>query len=124
MLLKDVSLATGFSTGYISRIENGSSTPSAEVLIKLCNVYEIDVKNYADDIDIEKKVKIELKDLVLGNEVFYNGKELEMRDKLNLLRFAEIIMSYDEIDYKNICEKSLEYLDDVKNLFGRNDNVR
>jgi transcriptional regulator with XRE-family HTH domain len=37
---------TGLSRNYISDVENGRYTPSAETLFRICSILEIDLNNF------------------------------------------------------------------------------
>lgn len=109
MLLKDVSKISNLSSGYISRMENGSSKPSLEALKILCKVYSLNINDYVENADDTELNGIHIKDFLLNNNLIYNEKEISIKEKLNLLRFMEFIENSSE-DLVDIYLSLLENL--------------
>lgn len=91
MLLKDVSELSNLSSGYISRIENGSSKPSLEALKSLCNIYSLNINDYIENVDDVKLNGLDIKEFLLNNNLTYKGKDISIKNKLNILRFVEFM---------------------------------
>ena len=116
--LKDVSSKIGFSSGYISRIENNSSTPSLEVLMKLCSSYDIDIHTLVDDELIQLPIAengstFDIEQLLLNANSTYKGKPLHFSDKMKIVKFIELLTCEDEAvkdSYGNIINNLFDIL--------------
>lgn len=109
MLLKDVSKLSNLSSGYISRIENGSSRPSLESLKSLCNIYSLNINDYIDNTEDNEFNSFDIKDFLLNNDLTYKDKNIPIKTKLNILRFIEFI--------ENSNEKTVDvYISILENL--------
>lgn len=119
LTLKIVAESTGLTSGFISRIENGSSIPSLNTLIKLCKAYSKDINNYIniDDIDVNKEeCSFNLRQVLINGIVNHNNKEVSIEDKLLILKFANLITSSSNKEYKDIIASTLSNLEKINNL--------
>lgn len=112
MLLKDVSKLSNLSSGYISRIENGSSIPSLEALKSLCNIYSLDINDYVDSTYDNKLNSLDIKDFLLNNNLAYKGEDISIKNKLNVLRFVEFVSQSDE----NLIDVYMSILENLNKL--------
>lgn len=112
MLLKDVSNLSNLSSGYISRIENGSSKPSLDALKSLCNIYSLNINDYVDNTYDNKLNSLDLKDFLLNNNLAYKGEDISIKNKLNVLRFVEFISQSDE----NLIDVYMSILENLNKL--------
>lgn len=105
LTLKEVANTIGLTAGYISRIERGSSTPSKDVLKKICNIYEID---YNDVIDENGEITVDnismgtdILELISSDKITYKGKLIGFQDRINLLSIVQTLLEIEDLDVKN-----------------------
>lgn len=116
LTLKIVAESTGLTSGFISRIENGSSIPSLNTLIKLCKAYSKDINDYIN-IDVNKEeCTFNLRQVLINGIVNHNDKEVSIEDKLLILKFANLITSSSNKEYKDIIASTLSNLEKINNL--------
>ena len=112
--LKEIALITGFSTGYISRIENSSSNINKQVLEKLCKAYSLDINDIVENDCIElESSKIDLSTYILNNDIFFKDKQIFLNDKLALIEFIDFLTSTDDYLVKESC---LNIIKSAKNI--------
>lgn len=112
MLLKDVSTLSNLSSGYISRIENGSSKPSLEALKTLCNIYSLNVNDYVELNTDENLNNLDIKEFLLNNNLKYKNNDISIKNKLNILRFIEFINNSDD----NLTEVYMSLLENLNKI--------
>lgn len=119
LTLKEVGDMCSLATSYISRIENGSSTPSLETAVKLCNVYSIDINtiaNVPNDAlslimeDTENEMPLDLRMYILNNPVHIDGTEMAISDKWLLIRLADVLARMECMDTKYHLTESLKHI--------------
>lgn len=120
LTLNEVALMLELTAGYISRIERGTSKPSKEVLIKLCNIYDIPIREVIDDngdVNLDNiKVGTDLLKIINSNEITYNGVPIEAQDRINLALIVETLLSIDNLEDKN---NFIDIISNVKNIIVR-----
>ena len=120
LTLEDVASYTNLSTGYISRLENNTSTPSYETLLKLSKTLYFnlgDVIGEVIDDSIQKKFDI-IEVLSMFN-LKINDSDLSSNEKYILGNIIKLI--YD-LDWENESEKIhgiiklLDFIGAIKNI--------
>ena len=104
--LKEVSELTGFSSGYISRIENGSSNLTKQALEKLCKVYSLDINEIIeyDDLELaESESKNDITKYISNNEVYFDDKKLSINDKIAIIDFVRFLTTVEDYTIKESC---------------------
>lgn len=112
MLLKEVSTLSNLSSGYISRIENGSSKPSMEALKTLCNIYSLNINDYIETTTDDNLNNLDIKEFLLNNTLTYKNNEISIKNKLNILRFIEFIDNSDD----NLTDVYMSLLENLNKL--------
>lgn len=117
MLLKEVSTLSSLSSGYISRIENGSSKPSLEALKTLCNIYSLNINDYIEITTDENLNNLDIKDFLLNNNLTYKNNEISIKNKLNILRFIKFINNSDD----NLTDIYMSLLENLNKINHKED---
>lgn len=123
LTLSDVAKILKLSTGYISRIERGSSFPSQEVLNKLCNIYGIDSIEILDEddlegLDLEKEnvyIGEDIVDLMSSKKLSYKGRVIGIQDKIHLSSMIQSFLEIEDLDVKNNVVAVLDNLYKIAN---------
>ena len=124
LTMKVVAENLDITSGYISRIENGSSEPSLDTLIKLASIYQINIEDLIDVDSINLNLNNDILDLrnalINHPNVKYLDKNLNTEDKLTVLRFLELITSCNNPEYKSIISSTLRDLTKINELLKEN----
>lgn len=117
--LREVSENTGLSIGYISRIENGSSSPSLEALYKLSSILMFKVEDICtfEDISCDTKEPIPIEDLFkafqlkIGDDVICELEKVRMAKLLRVIHEA----NWDsELNKMTAVHEILSIIEDIK----------
>lgn len=105
LTLNEVATVLNLSAGYISRIERGTSNPSKEVLINLCDIYKIPVNDLIDnngEITLENiKVGTDILTLVSSSNITYKGESIGVQDRMNIGLIIKTLLDITELEDKN-----------------------
>ena len=114
LTLSEVASMLGVSAGYISRIERGSSTPTQDMVNKLCGAYGIDSIELLDgDGNVTQEnidTGADIIELINLGKVSYKGKSIEAIDRLHIAKFAITLLEINDADKKGY------YLETIENL--------
>lgn len=125
--LREVSDSTGLSIGYISRIENGSSSPSLEALYKLSYILIFKVEDICtfEDISYDTKEPIPIEDLFkafqlkIGEDIINDLEKVRMAKLLRVIHEAK----WDsELNKMAIVHDILSIVEDIKESVVKNDS--
>ena len=100
--VRDVSYETGLSPGYISRMENNSSKPSFETLLKLSEVLSFDLDEVVG-LNVKVDDSFDIFDILSDFNLKINGKKLSKNEKDNISNIIKLI--YD-ISWDNDVDKT------------------
>lgn len=102
--LKQASELSDLSTSYISRIENGSSNITKQILEKFCTLYSLDITEFIDDTSVDSTSKhIDLSTYILNNDVYFKENKILLNDKLALIGFLDFLTSTENYTLKKSC---------------------
>lgn len=105
LTLNEVAKVLNLSAGYISRIERGTSNPSKEVLVNLCDIYKIPVNELIDnngEITLENiKVGTDILTLVSSSNITYKGESIGVQDRMNIGLIIKTLLDMTELEDKN-----------------------
>lgn len=110
MTLQDVSNITGLTSGYISRVENNSSTLSIESLFKLCVAYNVDLERFLTNArlaPLNSEEEIELSELLSRAKVKLKEQTISATDKKDILKFAILLIESDTKEIKEAVKNIL-----------------
>ena len=114
LTLSEVASMLGVSAGYISRIERGSSTPTQDMVNKLCGAYGIDSIELLDgDGNVTQEnidTGADIIELINLGKVSYKGKSIEAIDRIHIAKFARTLLEINDADKKGY------YLETIENL--------
>ncbi|PLS19281.1 hypothetical protein CVD28_02390 [Bacillus sp. M6-12] len=117
--LKEVSKHTDLSVGYISRIENGSSTPSLETLYKLSMILSFRIEDICsfEDITIHKNEPVALEDLFKAFSIKIGEEIVGDLEKFQMAKLLQVIHKMDwndELNKMNQVSQILLLIDQIK----------
>lgn len=105
LTLSEVATMLNLSSGYISRIERGTSNPSKDVLHKICNIYEIPISEILNDdgeLKLENiKVGTDLLTIINNDYVTYNGDLINAQDRINIGLIVKSLLEINNLEDKN-----------------------
>lgn len=114
LTISNVSEELEISKGYISRIENGTSKPSLQVLTALCNKYKINIKDIVEldflDEQQETLFNLNISDVIMTDDIRYYDKKLTSTDKINILKYIDFIVNCKNIELKEHIVGLLNYI--------------
>lgn len=117
LTISNVATVLELSLGYISRIENGSSTPSREVLSKLCNLYDIDIKDIIDEDGVNfKNIKVgtDILQIISLEDVTYKGNPIGVQDRININFMIQMLLNMDNLEDKNDFMSVIKTIDKMR----------
>jgi len=125
--LSDVSGDTGLSIGYISRIENGSSSPSLEALYKLSAILMFKVEDICifEDISPDTKEPIPIEDLLKAFQVKIGEDIIGDLEKVRMAKLLRVIHEANwnsELNKMTSIHDILSIVEDIKESVVKNDN--
>lgn len=110
--LRQVSENINFSSSYISRMENGSSELTLELLVPLCNFYCIDITKIVEEDSIIlsslNSATIDLEQMILSETSSFRGKKIHYSDRLRIINFIDFITSTDNMQLKYNCIEMIQ----------------
>jgi transcriptional regulator with XRE-family HTH domain len=117
--LKQVSEHTDLSIGYISRIENGSSTPSLETLYKLSTLLSFKVEDICsfEEISLHTGEPVAIEDLFKAFPILIGEDVLSDLEKFQMAKLLHVIHNMDwkdEINKMNHISQILLLIDQMK----------
>lgn len=104
LTMSNVATVLELSLGYISRIENGSSNPSREVLSKICNLYDIDIKDIIDEDGVNfKNIKVgtDILQIISLEDITYKGSPINIQDRININFMIQALLDTESLEEKN-----------------------
>lgn len=109
--LREISEKTGLSSGYISRIENGSSTPSLESLYKLANVLKFDIEELCsfEEVNINSMKPVSIEDLFGGFQIKIEEDILSDLTKARMVKLLKTI-------YKMKWNSEIDKISNIHNI--------
>lgn len=113
MTLQNVSEITGLTPGYISRVENGSSTLSIESLYKLCTAYNVDIGDFLTNKNLtplsDSKTQY-LDEILLKSKIKLNEDTINPSDKEYILKFSNLLVKSKTKESKEAIKNILNSL--------------
>ena len=115
--LKEVSNTIDVSIGFVSRIENGSSKPSLETLIKLCNYYGVDVSEITVNETLGRinENNIDLYEVFNRLNLAVNDYELSSTERTMIFTIINSFLKIKDTDKKEAVYETIIRICDIAN---------
>lgn len=118
MTIEDLADEVGVSKGYISRLENNTSTPSLETLAKMANVLHFPLSSVCDMAppEMKEQKEIDLEDVFRLYQVRIGGRLLNKQQKERMLTLLSTIEQLESssnplMDFQKIFSAIHQYHD-------------